>query len=55
MLPQICRPTVKPSNHAIKLLHLLNVQRTEDRRESFKHDPADAHDARPAVELLRLL
>ena len=33
------------------VLRLLWIQRPDDRRESSKHHPADAHDARPAGSL----
>ena len=33
------------------MLRLLWIQRPDDRRESFEHNPADAHDARPAGSL----
>ena len=39
--------SLNPSKHSVELLRLLWVPRPDDRGESFKHNPADAHDARP--------
>ena len=47
MLPP--RGFLNQPNHLVELLRLLRVPRPDDRRESFKHNPADAHDARPPV------
>ena len=45
MLPP--RGFLKQPNHLVELLCLLRVPGTDDRGESFKHNPADAHVARP--------
>ena len=43
MLPP--RALLHPSKHSVEVLHLLWVPRPDDRRESFKDNPADADDA----------
>ena len=57
--------SLNPPNHLVELLRLLWVPRPDDRRQRFKHNPADARDASPRrgflnqpnhlVELLCLL